>query len=309
MQEKIQLSRRGLFGAAAILAYPVLAKASGLASRQAPVAAPPAPRGSFQVLLPHDPAYAAAMKASFPAVHADPLFAQLSPLSCLVVNGHSKSIRAIAARWTVQTAKGTHNEVIFHHSPAWFPAKGKPGSPTSHGVGRRSLVKKGQTVLLTPHMTLTSAAYNRGHRPDLPALTTRSLQRRFHATLATHTNLSQVQVEVKGIYYSDGSVSGSYGGRVHRHMRVLQNAEHDQAVSLLRFVKTYPVSKLARKLNARRYTPLTADATQAKRAYQRARKQHAEYFRLHLQTNGANALLAHLHRVAGYARVPRLKPA
>lgn len=247
---------------------------------------------------PSDAAFATYLNQYFPGSEQIKLSGVRS-LSAIVVHAGDVPVKALALRWTVETATGTHSEVVFHVMPAFMSKDGKKNA----GVARRKLLSPGRAVLLTPVTVVTSGAYARGYRPDLTKSLQTNLKRNFYGALASNVPASAVTVSVEGVYYSNETTSGVEGSALHKHVRLLQNAEHDQALSVIRPVRESTTQAVPKKLSQRRFRELSQKGSVIKRDYQQARKQHARRFVKLLQRHGRTALVHHLSRLLRYPKI------
>lgn len=247
-----------------------------------------------------DTAYGTLLGKYFAGALTEAKLAAVQPVSAVLVNqSKTLGIRAVAVRWTVTTAQGVHSEVVFHMTPGYMA---KDGAKTV-GVARRLLVPKGRAVLLTPATVVTSGQYSRGYRPHLTKDLQRNLRRQFYRTLASTVSASAVVVSVEGLYYSDGTISGAEGSALHQHVRLVQNAEHDQALSVIRVVREAATGKTPTKLAKRRFQRLSRKGTVVKRDYQYARKQHARKMVKTLKKHGQAVMVRHLETLLKYPKI------
>lgn len=165
----------------------------------------------------------------FPGFSQHPKFNMISPLTFLMKHVSGPPIKACSVVWSIVTADGSFETSSFYYSRS---------GRTNVISGRKHLLEAGNTALVSPFF------HRRPQKPQSPfpddwaqglggnesqSFLLRKVQR-----------ANRIFVQLDGVIYADSVVVGPDSKNLARHFAVRRNAEHDEAVSMLRFMGTGP---------------------------------------------------------------------
>lgn len=109
-------------------------------------------------------------------------------------------------------------------------------SPKTLMTGSRSLVKAGQTQLVTPFSSWSQRKLRKQRTPNWYKIINRGQMRKFVADQLK--NVTSATVQLDAIVYADWVVVGPDSFNLATHLTTRRNAEHDEAVSILKLTQS-----------------------------------------------------------------------
>ncbi len=270
-QEKLLSRRKMLFGGAAILAAPTLLLKA---------ATPKSAANAFQqadrklsLTSGADPGFSAELDSLFPGLSADPVFQKIKPLAILVTHHAGPSVRALTALWTITLPAGTYQTSLFCYSHAGMRSQKRPAKTLASG--QREVLKANQSRLVTPFFTWSPRQYAKNPSPDWNSLLDQSDVGPFLASqLDTAT---EVTAELDGVVFSDRKLLGPDTQNLTKRLTVRRNAEHDEALSILKKVKAGASAQDIENVLIAHATAMRASTVaDIKGVYLQARRHHAQ---------------------------------
>jgi hypothetical protein len=235
------ISRRDLIsawlsaGAAAILPGELLPRQSPGAQ-----AAELSTTSLLRVSRVSDPSSVPTVNRLFPGLLGDDGFQPLRLAAFLVTNAGKQNIRAFSSHWIITTSRGRSELTIMHY---FHPRAGRIGRKNVHwGIkGNRTrftgsvpIIRAGSTRLVTPFFNWSPSYYRNHGSPDWPKLLSRRARPEVMLLDVAGPGASVTMTIVGVIIHS--SAAGPDAKNLARVFSVTRNAEHDEAVSVLRRV-------------------------------------------------------------------------
>jgi len=183
---------------------------------------------NFTVSSPLNELFLPQVDSHFPGLRKDPLFQSILPASLLVTNTSGPPIKALSVTWSLPAPSGIDRKNFFFYV--------RPGR--KHLLsGARNLLGAGQTRLVTPFLTLNSKRFRKGHgKVNWERKITKGQARKHFMEMLG--NLASAQAEVDAVLYSDWILTGPDPSDLGSHIAVRRNAEHDEALAVLRSMKS-----------------------------------------------------------------------
>ena len=234
MSTKGDLSRRevlaagGAFLASAAVGATPLRKV--FATRKSQVLA----SGGRMVLLTRssDPNFATQLDSLFPGLAQDSIFQTISPVAVLVTNSSGIAIKAISLEWSITSASTVSRQSYFFYL--------RPGTKALLS-GQRAIIENGKTRLISPFFSWNPKRFRSGGSPRWGKILNGSKARK--SLVQQLQGAPVIDVKVSAAVYGDHVVIGPERANLAKHFRIRRNAEHDEALSLLKTVNPSSVSR------------------------------------------------------------------
>jgi hypothetical protein len=193
--------------------------------------AAPGGNHNLTVTRPTDSTFTAFVDNTFPALRDDRRFDPVMPSSILIRNDSDYGVRGVSIIWTIVTpAETLKYSQQFYYKTGTRRRNGLKSSITS----QFNLIERGATRLFTPALSLGSGNYATASKPlkVLKRIDTRSL------TIEKLGRATNVRIDLDAVLFEDWSIVGPDIGNMAKILRVQRNAEHDQAVAMIKFLRT-----------------------------------------------------------------------
>jgi hypothetical protein len=172
----------------------------------------------------------------FPGLLLEQKFQQFIPVSFLVSNIGSKDIRAFSSHWTIAALPDMHEMNIMHYFHPREEANadmkmswGQQGNET-YFTGIVPAIRAGATRLVTPFFSWSSSFYKKNNKPAWDQILLFRRRRGLElAQLADGAVSMRVSAAITKDFVSIGT-----DDRLANAFCVTRNAEHDEAVSVLK---------------------------------------------------------------------------
>ena len=282
MENKSQPTRRQVIGCGAGALFSLFVPAAFANSIQAysDVA------GDLTVCRPSDSNFGEMLSQYFPGFAESSLYPKVKAHLLLVANHSSQSIRAMQAIWTnplssLSTGGLTSRYVIPPHKSL----------RTRKTSGSKKLLHAGEIGLVTPFFVWRNTVYKKR------AYSTKQLERHLKTTLRSRKkhvrkitkSTDPILGHIIGVIYKNHSVKETTGADLHQYFSVTRNAEHDEALSLLKVVSAAiakPESDVKEQVSAHITNSSWVVVTSFKgKLYNRVRRQYARRVLRHLNEN------------------------
>jgi hypothetical protein len=241
-----------------------------------------------------DPRFGSAVEALFPGLMSDPEIQKIAPLAILIAYQEGPSVRAFSVSWEVTTVSGTYEVPLYFYVSLGSPTKGHILSAL--GSGRRNIIPRGQTRLVTPFFHWTSTSYQKNGVSDWKKALTQTQPGVF--LVSDLPNATQIKVSLDGAVFSDWKLIGPDKHELRFRIRARRNAEHDEGLVVYRLMKSgAPDSKIIETLQTHASAPRSTNKNPHLRFYQQARKVHAQILLKAFQTAGRRAFKKALVRL------------
>lgn len=280
------ISRRNLLsvgaaaGAAALLPRRLLAF-SGTPRSSAPRPATLSAGGLLAVTPVSDPSSVTVVDRLFPGLLADDGFQQLRSMSFLVTNLTNHAIRAFSSRWILTAPGGSREMTIMHY---FHPRAGRLGRKRMHWgmkgdrtrlTGKVPIIKRGATRLVTPFFNWSPKFYKVHGTPDWAELFRDRARPEVRLSSLTSPGTGVTMTIVAAITHDYAAV-GPQSEDLARVFSVTRNAEHDEAVSVLRQVSAGASPAEVRNHLRRDASGLAFDIQATSDLYYRVRQRQAK---------------------------------
>jgi hypothetical protein len=228
-----------------------------------------------------DAASASRMNRLFPGLLDDQAFQQVRPVAFLVTNTGKTSIRAFSSHWTIATPAGNSEFSLMHY---FHPRAGYEGRKRMHwGItgnrtrrtGRISIIKAGATRLVTPFFNWSPAYYAEHNSPDWNKLLRRRTRTDVNLSALASPD-SRVTMTIVAAITRNYSAVGPQSQQLARIFSVTRNAEHDEALSILKRVREGDSAEEVRKLLRKHSSGLAFDIRPESDLYFRVRQRQAK---------------------------------
>lgn len=172
------------------------------------------------------PKFKQRLERHFPGLSLQAEFGQLAPLAVLVTNAKGPALKALSLTWRLETADGPHESTLFfyHRATSRYPMS-----------AQRHLARRRQTILVTPFFNVSRQRFRNGRQPDWSKA--REKGEAPAVLLDQMGRARKVRVRVDAAVYSDWRLIGPDHGGLGRHLEIRRNAEHDEAVAMLRLLR------------------------------------------------------------------------
>jgi hypothetical protein len=195
------------------------------------------PGQPLTVITANDPGFDTEMALDFPDYLDRPNYAASKPLLVILRNDTPKTVRAYELFWHLQMPDDDAPNGMREHTLTNF-AITTPLELRRPG-GLRQLdksIRPGEARLLSP-------LFN-GGREDGAEFSLFN----FAARLPDPSTYAAIKVDVDCVIYGDGSSAGLNRGRLRMRYFVARDAQHDEALSILRWLRAHPNDMQVRKL-------------------------------------------------------------
>jgi ribosomal protein L14E/L6E/L27E len=256
-----------------------------------------------------DPRFSSELDRLFPGLRQDPVFKRIETQAVLITNVGGRNIRAHDTSWTAMTSSGTIAVIRSHY----FHPRGRHPNKVHFGVkgnktcftGKIPLIKPGMTRLLTPYFNWSPNYYLTHSTPNWQKLFTSNTSRRKF--LAAFSNATNIEVTVNTVIFNRKHMVGSDNGNLSGVYRKSRNAEHDEAVGILKAIKKgASMDKVATILHnhATKKIP-KSDGNAEKTTYLSVRKRQAKVLLRRLKRATRNGEPEHFINTLNYLKKQR----
>jgi hypothetical protein len=182
-----------------------------------------------------DPSSEVVLENLFPGLLSDSGFQQFRPVAFLVSNVSNKDIRAFSSHWRVTTTSHQFELAIMHyfHPHARQESTNKNESRPLFFTGDIPAIRAGATRLVTPFFSWSPSAYEDSGTPNWTQL----VRRRPAVVLSQLAEPGcSVTMLIDGAITKDFASVGPNDEDLAGFFCVTRNAEHDEAISVLRLI-------------------------------------------------------------------------
>jgi hypothetical protein len=176
-----------------------------------------------------DPSFGASLDSLFPGLRVDPNFEIIEPLTVLVTNQSSVGIRAFTVTWTLSTASDK-----VQRSEFYYYASGMKRIISAQA----EYLQGGQTRLVSPFFSLRPQDFKATPKISWGSVLSRGEFQKFVESILP--DLVTVDICLDAAVFQDWQLVGPDTANLAKNLRVRRNGEHDEAVSLHKFLKTNP---------------------------------------------------------------------
>lgn len=192
----------------------------------------------------HDSTFESHVREHYPGLLEDPGFAQVKPLSAFLSNESSKGVLGFSITWQITSGKQVYQDTLTYYSRAGQRSLSKTRPATS---GSMQLLPAGSVRLISPYFVWSEGHYAAKKPVNWKAVVK---PREPHGFLLNQAGRSEsVRTTVDGVVFADHSVTGTDAKKYNVRFAIRRNAEHDEALSVLRELKRgAPVTEVRRLL-------------------------------------------------------------
>lgn len=277
------LSRRKLIsigvaaGVANMLPLQVLSQSLGAAAAQSGVPA----ADSILIATPAShPSSTSIVDRLFPGLLSDAGFQQLLPVAFLVTNSSNKSMSAFSSHWTKTTPNGSIDWSIMHYfhrrssSSNQLMHWGSKGNKTRY-TGQIPVIKAGATRLITPFFNWGPVYYKKHGKQNWANLLSRRARREVSISDLTNPNTS-FSMNIDAAITQDHMSLGPNDAFLVKVFTNTRNAEHDEAISVLRHMASGASTEQVKELLAQHASGLAFNIRPSSDLYYRVRQRQAK---------------------------------
>jgi hypothetical protein len=238
--------------------------------------------GDFLAVSPvSDPSSAIVLNGLFPGLLPDPGFEQLRPVAFLVTNLSRSSVRAFSTHWIFTTPGYTREMSLMHY---FHPRAGYMGRKRMHWgttgnrtrlTGRIPIIKAGATRLVTPFFNWSPSFYKQHGDLDWGKLLRRRARPEVVLSDLAKPGAS-VAMTISAAITKDYAWVGPDGQELARVFSVTRNAEHDEAVSVLKRISAGASPEQVREQLRHHASGLAFDIQPSSDLYYRVRQRQAK---------------------------------
>ena len=194
---------------------------------------------SVSLIPSSDPAFDAALKRLFPGLAGQAGFQTIKPLTFLVQHAGGPGVRGFSATVAITNASGLHETSLFCYSQT---------TSKSLMSAQRHVLRKKKLRLVSPFFNWLPGDYTKVSADlDWDGLFSQNTLRKL--VLQQAKTATDMRVQLDAAVFADWKIVGPNKSNLARHLAIRRNAEHDEAVSMLRAVRAGATrSQLAAKL-------------------------------------------------------------
>jgi hypothetical protein len=241
-----------------------------------------------------DSNFRSAVESLYPGLQNDPVFQKIAPLALLVTHQAGPAIRALSVAWQIISATGTYETALFSHVSPGPASKGRLDSTLASA--RYAILRTGQSRLITPFFTWTTAYYERNPQPDWSTVIKTLEPGGFLVSeLSTATN---VKVSLDGVVFSDWKIIGPDKHNLTRRLRARRNGAHDEGLVVYRLLKAGATdSEIVQTLQSHASAARSSQLKRPAYWYEQARRYQAQILLLAFEHADRKAFTKALHRL------------
>lgn len=180
-----------------------------------------------------DPEFGAHADSLFPGLRQNLNFQLIAPSSIIATNTSGPAIKAVSVRWAIVNRAAGYNTSSFHY------VQSGAGTLVS---GNKSILSPGETRLITPFFTLSTQEGVSGFEFKWNRLDAKECEY-FKFIVRETQGSTRVNSEIDAVVYGDWTLAGPDSSSLGDHLRIRRNAEHDEAVSILKAIAKDPTDQ------------------------------------------------------------------
>jgi hypothetical protein len=194
---------------------------------------------SVSLLPASSPAFGPTVERLFPGLASQSGFQAIRSMTFLLQHKSGPGVRAFSVTLAITNPSGVQETSLFFYSQT---------TVNSLMSGKRHLLRKGRSRLVSPFFNWQPDEYTRVSTTlDWDAMLNQNKLRKL--VLQQAKTATEIHVQLDAVVFADWTVAGPDKTNLARHLMIRRNADHDEAVSLLRAIRAGATrAQLAAKL-------------------------------------------------------------